>query len=191
MTEPGEEAKEPMSEIPTPAEGRSRRRGLTLPPRGQTLSRLQDLEADEAAPIPAEAPDGLSSPKASDALRTASSNAVNDESSTAVLNGGITPASIASAATAPAPPEAAPAVTVPATSTPAYRPAPRAAREPTTRITVDMPDSLHRQISMLSAETRRSIKDLVIEAVEAIYFGGRRAGDETPSPPSGQTKPAA
>ena len=45
------------------------------------------------------------------------------------------------------------------------------AREPTTRITVDMPDSLHRKISLLSVETRRSIKNLVIEALAATYFG--------------------
>jgi hypothetical protein len=43
-------------------------------------------------------------------------------------------------------------------------------REPTTRITVDMPNSLHRRVSILSVETRRSIKDLVLEALEAHYF---------------------
>jgi hypothetical protein len=43
-------------------------------------------------------------------------------------------------------------------------------REPTTRITVDMPNSLHRRVSILSVETRRSIKDLVLEALEAQYF---------------------
>ena len=96
-----------------------KRRGLAPPPRGQALTRLQDLER------------GL------DAVNTASSNA------------------------------AAPA---------------RPAREPTTRITVDMPDSLHRRLSLLSAETRRSLKDLVLEALETTYFrpgggaGGGRGG---------------
>ena len=33
-----------------------------------------------------------------------------------------------------------------------------------------MPDSLHRKISLLSVETRRSIKDLVIEALAEMYF---------------------
>jgi hypothetical protein len=33
-----------------------------------------------------------------------------------------------------------------------------------------MPDSLHRKVSLLSVETRRSIKDLVLEALEAYYF---------------------
>jgi len=33
-----------------------------------------------------------------------------------------------------------------------------------------MPNSLHRRVSILSAETRRSIKDLVLDALQAQYF---------------------
>ena len=70
-------------------------------------------------------------------------------------------------------------------------PPPRAARmtrppsvkEPTTRITVDMPDSLHKQLSYLSVETRRSLKDLVIEALQTCYFRPSAAEDaDIPAP---------
>jgi hypothetical protein len=137
------------AEAPTPAQGRGKRRGLALPPPGQTLTRLQDLEADiapavleDSQPVPVEvSPPPVTASR--DAVRTASSNAVNDDVSTAKAS--------------------PPAPTAP-------EPAGRAAREPTTRITVDMPDSLHRRISLLSVEERRSIKDLVIDALHRTYF---------------------
>ena len=113
-----------------------KRRGLTLPPRGQALTRLQDLERDE--PIPSSAP----TPPA-----TESSNAVSTAISNAV------PGNSPAEAPFPSIIERAPPV-----------------REPTTRITVDMPNSLHRRVSILSAETRRSIKDLVLDALQAQYF---------------------
>ena len=88
------------------------------------------------------------------AVNTASSNAVNTALLTASSN----------AVTQP-----------PARLAPRAGGAPMpAAKEPTTRITVDMPDSLHKQLSYLSVETRRSIKDLVIEALNACYFEAAR-----------------
>ena len=143
----------------SPEPGRSKRRGLSLPPRGQALTRLQDLERDEPLPEPetVSTPPVAAEPAAEDTARsTAVRTAFMQEVPDAVR-----------------PESSSVEVTLPS----APRAAPRAVREPTTRITVDMPDSLHRKVSMLSVETRRSIKDLVLEALEAYYF---RNPDETP-----------
>ena len=35
-----------MSDTPTPSKGQTKRRGLALPPRGQALTRLQELEEE-------------------------------------------------------------------------------------------------------------------------------------------------
>lgn len=174
-----------MSETPTPVKVQIKRRGLALPPRGQALARLQDLEQDleeEAKQDPSAAESMASeqpSGEVSNAVHTASSNAVIHEGSTSVLTdvhseraGGalvqaasanLTPSSLAQgiATTAASSPEAGSG----------HHPQVQVIREPTTRITVDMPDSLHRKISLLSVETRRSIKALVIEALAATYFG--------------------
>lgn len=139
-----------------------RRRGLTLPPKGQALTRLQDLEGADPAPAPSGATEPAGDAEPAD--DTASSNAVRNAVPNAVSTAG--------------PQNGSPngGGSVPATRAPAVKSASHAAaaarltREPTTRITVDMPDSLHRQISLLSVETRRSIKDLVIAALEATYF---------------------
>ena len=170
-----------MSEPPTPNKAQTKRRGLALPPRGQALARLQDLER-EAEPDPA-APGGSAverpANEVSDAVNTASSNAVIHQGSTA---GGTNyspqrdvppPAQAAPAA----PPQDAPQNPPAAAASGARQHTPvRAPREPTTRITVDMPDSLHRKISLLSVETRRTIKDLVLEALAATYFGAEADG---------------
>ena len=183
-----------MSEPTTPSKGPTKRRGLALPPRGQALARLQDLEQDSKLEQDSEE-DGASNPtgtgdqdkepaltEGSNAVNTACSNAVNHQGSSVVQEG--------AGQTVVLQPEAAPIEAIPempARSVPVQEPvviAPetaaagfgrgvpaRAAREPTTRITVDMPDSLHRKISLLSVDTRRSIKDLVIEALAVTYFG--------------------
>lgn len=157
-----------MSETPTP----SKRRGLALPPRGQTLARLQDLEqeAEPDATLPEEPNKEEIPTKGSNAVNTARSNAVNHQGSTAVRIDADPEQVPAQLAQAPPPvhPQEQPSVVAAGSG---HRPASRAVREPTTRITVDMPDSLHRKISLLSVETRRSIKDLVIEALAATYFG--------------------
>ncbi len=145
-----------MSETPTPSGGRNKRRGLALPPRGQALTRLQDLEAETVAAPREEA---AAHAQEEQPVLTGSSNAV----STASSNAGVPPAGDADGA------PAADARAAPQQQDAPRRPG-RAAREPTTRITVDMPDSLHRRISFLSVEERRSIKDLVIEALERTYF---------------------
>ena len=164
MTDPPLEAETPVT---TPGK---KRRGLALPPRGQALTRLQDLEKDEPLPMSEEAMQEVApnaSPGTNTEVNTASSNAVNTASSTdlqkAVLQ------------------EESPQRAVPSPSRPAANPplVPRQAREATTRITVDMPDSLHRRVSLLSVETRRSIKDLVIEALEACYFRPQEPGSDT------------
>ncbi len=179
-----------MSEPTTPSKGPTKRRGLALPPRGQALARLQDLEQDSegvSVSDPAGTDDRDKEPpftEGSNAVNTASSNAVNHQGSNAVQGSGVE-GQVPASQTEAAPTEAAPEVptrpvpireavaTAPETAAAGFgRGAPaRAAREPTTRITVDMPDSLHRKISLLSVETRRSIKDLVIEALAATYFG--------------------
>lgn len=178
-----------MSEPTTPSKGPTKRRGLALPPRGQALARLQDLERDserDGASDPIGTSDRdkeLSITEVINAVNTASSNAVNHQGSNAVQESrvaGQAPASQTEAASIEAAPEI-PAHSVTVRESVATAPEPaaersgravpaRAAREPTTRITVDMPDSLHRKISLLSVETRRSIKDLVIEALAATYF---------------------
>ena len=166
-----------MSEPTTPSKGPTKRRSLALPPRGQALARLQDLERDsegDGVPEPAstdERDKELSAPEGSNAVNTASSNAVQE----AEIAGQM-PASRTEAApevpTRPLPIREAVATAPETAAADLGRAVPvRAAREPTTRITVDMPDSLHRKISFLSVETRRSIKDLVIEALAATYFG--------------------
>ncbi len=180
-----------MSEPTTPSKGLTKRRGLALPPRGQALARLQDLERDsegDGTSDPAstdERDKELSAAEVSNAVNTVSSNSVNHQGSNAVQESGVAgqaPASQTEAAPIEAAPEI-PAHPVTVRESVATAPEPaaerfgravvaRAAREPTTRITVDMPDSLHRKISLLSVETRRSIKDLVIEALAATYFGG-------------------
>jgi len=172
-----------MSETPTPSKGQTKRRGLALPPRGHALARLQDLEQDseeesEQSVAPTENP-------GEEALITARSNAVNTARSNAVIHQGsksvaneedldltsLPPANDATTLVqASVEGEPAGTVTKMASVSSGHHPAVRAAREPTTRITVDMPDSLHRKISMLSVETRRSIKDLVIEALAIAYF---------------------
>jgi hypothetical protein len=144
----------PTSDAPR---GAPKRRGLTLPPRGQALTRLQDLERDEPLPSPTL---GTFPTASSSAVGTASSNSGDTAISSAVLTApsiAVTEASQSSSLTA---------------ATPSLPPAKQAqpVREPTTRITVDMPNSLHRRVSILSVETRRSIKDLVLEALEAHYF---------------------
>lgn len=163
-----------MSETPTP----SKRRGLALPPRGQTLARLQDLEqeAEPGAAQPDEPGEPIPSTQGSNAVNTARSNAVNHQGSTAVRidpDPEQVPAQPAQVAP-PVPPQEQPAAVAAGSG---HRLASRAVREPTTRITVDMPDSLHRKISLLSVETRRSIKDLVIEALAATYFGTGGSGE--------------
>ncbi len=187
-----------MSETPTPnkpaasskpaASGRTaaKRGGLALPPRGQALARLQDLE-EETEPVVQENEKRAQevyeevSNEGSNAVNTASSNAVNHQGSNSVQTGSEvdrTPMLSPEVAVPPVqtdrPPVATvpqPAVTAPKAAAADYQAPARAAREPTTRITVDMPDSLHQKISVLSAQTRRSIKDLVIEALAATYFG--------------------
>ena len=180
-----------MNESPTPDKGQHKRRGLQLPPRGQALARLQDLEEGAAPDVTeAEARDAATPlTEGSNAVNTARSNAVNHQGSntasdntasdnTASDSTALTPAvgptnEVASGSTV----QIMPAPVPPITSSGAaavgsgHQVSARAVREPTTRITVDMPDSLHRKISMLSAETRRSIKELVIEALSATYFG--------------------
>ena len=176
-----------MSEPPTPSNAQAKRRGLALPPRGQALARLQDLEREtepEAVTIGEAAPEDRDPERPAEvinAVNTASSNAVIHEGSNALSVGdgrereAAAPAPLAAAPTVPL---QEPAQILPAAAAPGSRqhlPV-RAIREPTTRITVDMPDSLHRKISLLSAETRRSIKDLVIEALSATYFGASEDG---------------
>lgn len=39
-------------------------------------------------------------------------------------------------------------------------------KEPTTRFTVDLPDSLHRQFKIAAAEDNQSMKDLMITALQ-------------------------
>ena len=174
-----------MSETPTPSKeqaspntGQTKRRGLALPPRGQALARLQDLEQDleeegEQSTLPAERT-GMEAlvTEGSNAVNTARSNAVNHQGSTDKPNEQIPARATRNWPTAPKTPVRAPASQEPAPAAPAaaYQMQARAAREPTTRITVDMPDSLHRKISMLAAETRRSIKDLVLDALATTYF---------------------
>ena len=194
--------KEPMSETPTPSrpapsgKGPAKRGGLVLPPRGQALARLQDLEEEqdieeEGKPVAlsAEAPDKEPpSTSSSNAVNTASSNAVIHEGNTSAQTereADQTPTPLPKATrvrlqslrtdplpvtTAPQPVTAAPIAAADYQAANYQAPA-RAVRESTTRITVDMPDSLHQKISVLSAQTRRSIKDLVIEALAATYFG--------------------
>ena len=155
-----------MSETPIPSKGQTMRRGLALPPRGQALARLQDLEQDleeesEQSISPVEKPDEeVLTTEVINALNTASSNAVNHQGNTLKPN-----------KQGQALQEPAPVIVTPTAITAGHQLQVRAAREPTTRITVDMPDSLHQKISVLSAQTRRSIKDLVIEALTATYFG--------------------
>ena len=166
-----------MSETPTPSKsassgkGPAKRGGLALPPRGQALARLQDLE-EEGEPNAVIAED-LQPTEGSNAVNTACSNAVPHQGSISVQSDhGLDQASVSSSEATMVPPQtnqptgaAAPKVAAD------YQAPARAVREPTTRITVDMPDSLHQKISVLSAQTRRSIKDLVIEALAATYFG--------------------
>ena len=162
-----------MSETPTPTKATqgqaapTKRRGLSLPPRGQALARLQDLEAEPGPPDAQNHPAATLAPDVdvSDAVFTASSNAV----STDVINAVPEAEGMPGAARAAVPPDAPPMRGVEAVPVPPAT-AQRAAREPTTRITVDMPDSLHRRISLLSVEERRTIKDLVIEALHRTYF---------------------
>lgn len=47
-----------------------------------------------------------------------------------------------------------------------------AAREGTKRLNADVPESLYRRIRMQAAAEDRSIKDLIVEAMEN-YLGGR------------------
>jgi len=169
-----------MSETPTPIKGQIKRRGLALPPRGQALARLQDLEKDAEADVSATAQPVSEQPpnEDSNAVNTASSNAVTHEGSTSLLTDNHSNQGIAHPTQAVVSdftpnisaqnPEAISLLS--AASGTGHYPQVRAAREPTTRITVDMPDSLHRKISLLSVETRRSIKDLVIEALATTYF---------------------
>ena len=161
-----------MSETPTPA----KRRGLALPPRGQALARLQDLEREaEPGGAATGVPEpGGSAAEVSNAVNTASSNAVMQSDSKTLMAGGGAERVIAHAdqATPVVPPQNPPRDPHAGAASGSRRQTPiRAVREPTTRITVDMPDSLHRKISLLSVETRRSIKDLVIEALATTYFG--------------------
>ena len=172
-----------MSETPNPSKGQTKRRGLALPPRGQALARLQDLEQDleeesDQSVVLAEKPDEEElTTEVSNAVNTASSNAVNHKGSIeqpdkqgqvrttrARANTSKTPVQ------PPALQEPAPVAAAPAATIAGHQIQVRAAREPTTRITVDMPDSMHRKISMLAAETRRSIKDLVLDALATTYF---------------------
>ena len=170
-----------MSETPTPskppASGKvpARRGGLALPPKGQALARLQDLE-EEGEPV-TQAAEKLYeysiTTEGSDAVITASSNAVTHQGSTSVPEDRESAqVLVSSLEDIMAPMQARQPTTVTAPKVAADYQAPaRAVREPTTRITVDMPDSLHQKISVLSAQTRRSIKDLVIEALATTYFG--------------------
>ncbi len=171
-------SKRPMGGDAAPGATSGKRRGLTLPPRGQALSRLQDLEQDGPAlaeddpPLSSEVMDRSAvaersnTQTASNAVNTASSNAVSD----AVSHKG----SADSSNTVSKHEESSDRRPTPQTdrAMPSISPAvrERAAREPTTRITVDMPDSLHKRLSYLSVETRRSIKDLVLEALDVAYF---------------------
>jgi len=177
-----------MSETPTPIKGQTQRRGLALPPRGQALARLQDLEQEQDSEQKAEADTAAageqstlpSAAEISNAVNTASSNAVIHQGSDAALTdnsvtqGAVPPAREALSGSLPSPvlpnpvPQNLPSEAAAGRSS--YHAPVREAREPTTRITVDMPDSLHRKISLLSVETRRSIKDLVIEALAEMYF---------------------
>lgn len=43
-------------------------------------------------------------------------------------------------------------------------------KEPTTRYTIDLPDSLHKEFKLRAVEEDRSMKDLMIEALEE-YLG--------------------
>ena len=190
-----DETSELMSETPTPTKpatrstkpaGPVKRGGLALPPRGQALARLQDLEEEVGSVdlVTEEAADEPLSTVSSNAVNTASSNAVTHQGSTSVSNGdegSQSPLLPPEAAAVPlqtlttrkpkTPPASGETSAPKASSASDYQAPARAAREPTTRITVDMPDSLHQKISVLSAQTRRSIKDLVIEALAVTYFG--------------------
>jgi len=168
-----------MSEPTTPSKAQAKRRGLALPPRGQALARLQDLEQEaepEAAMVEQALADDQNPEQPTEvinAVNTASSNAVSHQGSKEALAGDGREREVGAAPpAAPTAPPQKPSQILPATAASGSRPhlPVRAIREPTTRITVDMPDSLHRKISLLSAETRRSIKDLVIEALSATYF---------------------
>lgn len=172
-----------MSETPTPSKpaaistklaGPVKRGGLALPPRGQALARLQDLE-EEGEPVAL-----TTDINAKDPSSTASSNAVNkddEDDQAALLPSEAAAVPLKNLTTRQPKASAASGTSSAPKATPApkavvdYQVPPRAAREPTTRITVDMPDSLHQKISVLSAQTRRSIKDLVIEALAVTYFG--------------------
>lgn len=161
-----------MSDTPTPAKGPAKRRGLALPPRGQALARLQDLEEEieQNAEKESAIEDSEKTPHStagSNAVRTAGSNAVINEVSDAVR----TDYTVGQ----PPMPSVQPQPVQEAARSGHQGPV-RAIREPTTRITVDMPDSLHRKIALLSVETRRSIKDLVIEALTANYFSTETDG---------------
>ena len=181
-----------MSETPTPKKSvtpgkvPAKRGALALPPRGQTLARLQDLEQESDLDLltAAGAGEDNNSTEVSDAVITASSNAVSHQGSNAVHDNdeaGLAPVDqrlkgspevlLPPPAQNLAPPEAPPALAPKAAGGSDYQAPTRPLREPTTRITVDMPDSLHQKIAVLSAQTRRSIKDLVIEALTATYFG--------------------
>ena len=172
-----------MSETPTPSKGQTKRRGLALPPRGQALARLQDLEQDleeeserSATPI-GQLSDEEIIAEINNAVNTASSNAVSHQGSTARPDKqGRARTTREMTATSRMPVQAlafqepAPTAIAPVATTAGHQLQARAAREPTTRITVDMPDSMHRKISMLAAETRHSIKDLVLDALATTYF---------------------
>ena len=173
-----------MSETPTPKKSvtpgklPAKRGALALPPRGQTLARLQDLEQESDLDLltAAGAGEDNNSTEVSDAVITASSNAVhdNDEAGLAPVDQrlkGSPEVLLPPPAQNLAPPEAPPALAPRAAGGSEFQAPTRPLREPTTRITVDMPDSLHQKIAVLSAQTRRSIKDLVIEALTATYFG--------------------
>ena len=180
-----------MSETPTPrksvtpAKVPAKRGALALPPRGQTLARLQDLEQEsdlDALTAAGVSEDSLST-ETSNAVITASSNAVSHQGSNAVHDNDETDLAPVDQRLEGSPevllpppsqnlaaPEVPPALAPKAAGGSEYQAPARPLREPTTRITVDMPDSLHQKIAVLSAQTRRSIKDLVIEALAATYF---------------------
>ena len=48
----------------------------------------------------------------------------------------------------------------------------RGRKEPTTRFTADLPDSLHREFKIAAAEENRSMKDLMVRILES-YLGRR------------------
>ena len=185
------ETSELMSETPTPRKSAApanvpvKRGALALPPRGQTLARLQDLEQESDLDVLTAARTGkdTASAEVSNAVITASSNAVSHQGSNAVRDNdetGLAPVDQRLEGSPeillPSPSQNLAAQEAPPTSAPRaaggseYQAPTRPLREPTTRITVDMPDSLHQKIAVLSAQTRRSIKDLVIEALAATYF---------------------